>query len=184
MMIEEQSVEWMLGAGYLSTRRKPTLMPLWPPQIAHITWPVPNPSEANCLSYGTARLVVQFHLWKPRQKNTRLLRNLVGMTGRVTSWFVGRGFAAVKTSSSRLPSHKKKISRGKKRITGCKQLHCTLWYNDQTSWLRIQRSRVRFPALPDFLRSSVFGTSSIQPSEDNWGATWKKSSGSGLQNWD
>jgi hypothetical protein len=44
----------------------------------------------------------------------------------------------------------------------------------QSSWLQIQRSRVRFPALPDFLRSSASGTASTQPREDNGGATWKE----------
>jgi hypothetical protein len=33
--------------------------------------------------------------------------------------------------------------------------------------------RVRFPALPDFLRSSGSGTGSTQPREYNWGVTWK-----------
>jgi hypothetical protein len=41
--------------------------------------------------------------------------------------------------------------------------------------------RFRFPALLDILRSSVSGTESTQPRENNWGATWKKSSGSGLE---
>jgi hypothetical protein len=41
-------------------------------------------------------------------------------------------------------------------------------------WLQIQRSRVRFPALPDFRRSKGSETVSIQPREDNWGATWMK----------
>jgi O-antigen ligase len=49
-------------------------------------------------------------------------------------------------------------------------------------WLQIQRSRIRFPALPNFLRSSGSGTGSTQPRQDNWGATWKESSGSGLEN--
>jgi hypothetical protein len=34
------------------------------------------------------------------------------------------------------------------------------------------------------LSSSESGTGSSQPREDKWGATWKKSSGSGLENWD
>ena len=34
-------------------------------------------------------------------------------------------------------------------------------------WLQIQRSRVRFPALPDFLSSSGSGTGSTQPREVN-----------------
>jgi hypothetical protein len=42
----------------------------------------------------------------------------------------------------------------------------------QRSWLQTQRTRVWFPALPDFLRSSGSGTGSTQPREDNWGATW------------
>jgi hypothetical protein len=33
-----------------------------------------------------------------------------------------------------------------------------LWSSRQSFWLQIQRSRVRFPALPDFLRSSGSGT--------------------------
>jgi hypothetical protein len=42
--------------------------------------------------------------------------------------------------------------------------------------------RVRFSALPDFLRSSRSGTGSTQPRECNLGATWKKkSSSSGLE---
>jgi hypothetical protein len=46
------------------------------------------------------------------------------------------------------------------------------WSSGQSSLLQIQRSRVRFPALPDFLRSSGSGTESTQPREYNWGATW------------
>jgi hypothetical protein len=44
----------------------------------------------------------------------------------------------------------------------------------QSSWLQIQKSRVRFLALPDFLRSSGSGLRSTQPREYRWGATWKK----------
>jgi hypothetical protein len=35
----------------------------------------------------------------------------------------------------------------------------------QCSWLQIQGSQVRFPVLPDFLRSSGFGKGSTQPRE-------------------
>jgi hypothetical protein len=45
-----------------------------------------------------------------------------------------------------------------------------LWSSGQSSWLQILRSRVRFPALPAFLRSSGAGTGSTQPREDNRGA--------------
>ena len=59
-----------------------------------------------------------------------------------------------------------------------------LWSSGQSFWLQMQRSRVRFPAPPDFLSSSGSGTGSTQPREVNWGATWIKSSGSGLENGD
>jgi hypothetical protein len=55
-----------------------------------------------------------------------------------------------------------------------------VWSSGQSSLLQIQRSRVRFLALPDFLSISGSWTGSTQPREDNWGATWKDSSGSGL----
>ena len=42
-----------------------------------------------------------------------------------------------------------------------------LWSSGQSFWLQIQRSRVRFPAIPDFLSSSGSGTGSTQPREVN-----------------
>jgi hypothetical protein len=40
-----------------------------------------------------------------------------------------------------------------------------LWSSDQGFWLQIQRSRVRFPALPDFLSGSGSGTGCTQSRE-------------------
>ena len=40
-----------------------------------------------------------------------------------------------------------------------------MWSSGQSFWLQIQRSRVRSPALPDFLSSSGSGTRSTQPRE-------------------
>jgi hypothetical protein len=54
-----------------------------------------------------------------------------------------------------------------------------LWSSGQSFWLQIQRSWVRCPALPDFLRSSGSGTGSTQPREDNWGARKTKLRGFG-----
>jgi len=63
-----------------------------------------------------------------------------------------------------------------------------LWSSGQSFWQQIQRSRVRSPALPDFLSSSGSGTGSNQPREPrevNWGATWmKKVAAPGLENRD
>ena len=59
-----------------------------------------------------------------------------------------------------------------------------LWSSGQSFWLQIQRSRVRFPALPDFLSSSGSGTGSTQLREVNWGVTWIKSRGSDPENRD
>jgi hypothetical protein len=47
-----------------------------------------------------------------------------------------------------------------------KLLRPPLWSSGQSSWLQIQRYRVRSPALLDFL-SSGSGTGSTQPREDN-----------------
>jgi hypothetical protein len=48
------------------------------------------------------------------------------------------------------------------------------WSSGQSSWKNIQRSRVWFPALPVYLRSSGSGTGSNKPREDNWIQTWKR----------
>jgi hypothetical protein len=42
-----------------------------------------------------------------------------------------------------------------------------VWSSSQSTWLQIQRSQVRFQALPDFLRSRGYRTGSIYPREYN-----------------
>jgi hypothetical protein len=46
-----------------------------------------------------------------------------------------------------------------------------LWSSGQSFWLQTQRSRVLFPALPDFLISRGSGTGSNVPRQDNLEAT-------------
>jgi hypothetical protein len=57
-----------------------------------------------------------------------------------------------------------------------------LWSNGQCSWLHIQRSGFDSLRYQIFFRSSGSGTGPTEPREYNWGATWKKSSFSGLEN--
>jgi hypothetical protein len=69
----------------------------------------------------------------------------------------------------------------KNRPDFCVKCSGILWSSGQSSWLQIQRSRVRFPTLPDFLRSSASGTASTRPREDSW-ELFQGNSGSGLGN--
>jgi hypothetical protein len=54
-----------------------------------------------------------------------------------------------------------------------------LWSSGQSSCLQIQRSQVRFPALPGFLRSSGSGTGSTEPRGTIEELLGRNSSGSG-----
>ena len=60
-----------------------------------------------------------------------------------------------------------KLVVNKYSVTKKKLKYSPLWSSGQSFWLQIQRSRVRFPALPDFLSSSGSGTGSTQPREVN-----------------
>jgi hypothetical protein len=59
-------------------------------------------------------------------------------------------------------------------------LELFLWYSDQISWHWIRKSRVQFPALPDFLRSSLSGTVSMLLIEE----LLHENSDLCLENWD
>jgi hypothetical protein len=51
-----------------------------------------------------------------------------------------------------------------------KELHASLtafWSSGQSFWPQTQRPRVRFPKIPDFMRSGGSGTGSPQHREDN-----------------
>ena len=92
-------------------------------------------------------------------------------------WLLSSGLVRCKQPHSSLTMYCDTILHDKKYLI----LDCNIFL----SIVQIQRSRVRFPALPDFLSSSGSGTGSTQPCEVNWGATWiKKSSGSGPENRD
>ena len=73
------------------------------------------------------------------------------------------------TNNFMVPSFRNCVERSK----GMSKYFCVhtsrppLWSSGQSFWLQIQRSRVRFPALPDFLSSSGSGTGSTQPREVN-----------------
>jgi hypothetical protein len=60
----------------------------------------------------------------------------------------------------------KLFSRKWSKVALQKFLKYGLWSSGQSSWLQIQRSRIRFPALPDF-QSSGSRTGSTQPRQYN-----------------
>jgi hypothetical protein len=62
------------------------------------------------------------------------------------------------------------------------RMYSDIFMRGQISWLQTQRSLVRFPVLPDFLRSSGSGTGSTQPRGTAGELLGRKSSGSGVEN--
>jgi hypothetical protein len=66
-------------------------------------------------------------------------------------------------------------------ITYIEESRPPLWSSDQSFWLQIQRSWVRIPALPDFLRSGRSGTGCTHSVSTIEELLERKSSGSGLE---
>jgi hypothetical protein len=64
--------------------------------------------------------------------------------------------------------------------SGIEMIHVHV-FGDRLCGLVVRVPGYRFPVLSDFPRSSGSGTGSTQPRDYNWGAAWKKSSGSGLE---
>jgi hypothetical protein len=59
-----------------------------------------------------------------------------------------------------------------------------LWSSGQSFWLQIQRFRVRFPALPDFLRAAGLERDPLSLVRTTAELLGRKSSGSGQENRD
>jgi hypothetical protein len=104
----------------------------------------------------------------------RTHKNIMPATDAVKTW-------GLKNISNYYPTVLKKSVTRKQQVT-LKSFYFVrvlclwppLWSSGQSFWIQIQRSRVRSPALPDFLSSNGSGTGSTQPREVNWGATWIK----------
>ena len=62
---------------------------------------------------------------------------------------------------------KKKLPTAFKYTNETQLINLDMRSSGQSFWLQVERSRVRFPALPDFLSSSGSGTGSTQPREVN-----------------
>jgi hypothetical protein len=94
------------------------------------------------------------------------LRYLIGFHGKFTMTLV--------CISSKLAPLNQIFSSPLCFISTLRPIEPPLWSSGQSSWLQIQRSRVRFSALLDILSSSGSGTGSTQPREENCGTTWMK----------
>jgi hypothetical protein len=174
VMIDYQSVERMTGKDKRSSRRKPAPVPHCLQHIPHnLNWDRSGATtvESRLLTaYATSRS----WLWVTKSPKT--------------------GMTLLSKSSSNLPNTL--MFLGKYYYYYCRFCYfyynywCyypvwpPLWTNGQSSRLPIQKSRVKFPMIPDFLTRSGSETGSTRPREDNWEATWKKSSGSALGNRD
>jgi hypothetical protein len=104
------------------------------------------------------------------------------------SWYAENGSPSVKSLTGLLNSHYTywasvsdaitNLYWGDGTVVQCTSVDCRNINSLSVSWYLIlwnNSSRLRSPALPDFLRNSGFGTWSTQPREYNWGATWLRS---------
>jgi hypothetical protein len=121
---------------------------------------LPTPSGLMCVGWGSDRII---------QPGCKKWFNNLWHLGSIQNIFDFLRFSNVQASYN--PSLAHIISRWQVTVQKC---GLPLWSNGQSSWLQIQKSQVRFPAPPDFLRSSGSWTGSIQPREDSWSYVIKK----------
>jgi hypothetical protein len=118
----------------------------------------------------------------PRGKKTLCTYCVECGLGTIAGLDVSEPVTLPQLSSLSLPSalsrlslpggHKPNFGQEKRKTCGrfrifIASLRTPLWSSGQSFWLQIQRSRVRFPELPDFICSSGSGTGSTQPREVN-----------------
>jgi hypothetical protein len=97
-------------------------------------------------------------------------------------WHVGSSAAVLEgvPGNASLPATKRRcLSMRPRRAAELWKMNCTnpmaLLFEEWSEFLATEPElRVRFPALPEFLRHIGSGTGSTQPLEYKWGATWRK----------
>jgi hypothetical protein len=132
--------------------------------------------------------------WQTKLRNTVILRVIFeGCSNEICMWCLLIWITDIRTTVLHWLCHKPREFSWKGPISWCQcprvpfvmapifsfrivrewdSFGLPLWSSGQSSWLQIQRFWVRFPALPNFLRSSVSGTGSTQPREYNWAPLW------------
>jgi hypothetical protein len=135
--------------------------------------------DSRCLSRDSSQAVPEYKLDALPSETTRLVLVFHNQCWHASEMRKMSYSFSNCTSVVRVYFISVTLMRNMKAIMG--DMWPPLWSSGQSSWLQIQRP-LRFPAQPNFLRSSGSGTGSTQPREDNWDATWKDSSGAGIEN--
>jgi hypothetical protein len=177
------SCEWSLGHKMAPFRSKWWITPIYsdPPPEPHFgkvfTAQSKSPSEGKFFT----------HHFINRQQGRFCMRavtmrscDLTWGTEVICHWLCCTTWRRVMNSEVNLHSLLSSAPDASEWIASCSFLILSdsLWSSGKTFWLEV---RVRFPALPDFLRSSGSGTGSTQPREYNWPPLWSSGQSSWLQ---